>query len=69
MTDPRSDPDREREVPTTEEALPGVDLSPDEETEERGRETLGPDAMDEDADQDEPHFGEASDEEPHFGED
>jgi hypothetical protein len=67
MSDPKSDPTR-RDEPTTEEALPGVDLSVDEETEERARKTLGPDAMNEDAEQDEPHDGEASDEKPRFGE-
>ena len=30
--------------PSTEEALPGVDLGSDEEDEETARETLGPDA-------------------------
>ena len=31
--------------PTVEEALPGVDLTPDPKTEEISRETLGPDAV------------------------
>ncbi len=40
-TDPK---DSRTDQPTTEEALPGVELGPDEETEERARETLGPEA-------------------------
>jgi hypothetical protein len=36
--------------PTTQEALPGVELGADDETEQRGRETLGPEAADEEED-------------------
>ncbi len=39
---------RDHDEPTTEEALPGVELGSDEETEREGRETMGPDAIDDD---------------------
>ena len=42
------DPPHERDEPTTEEALPGVELGSDEETEREARETMGPEAMDDD---------------------
>jgi hypothetical protein len=38
------DPNRPDREPSTEEALPNVDLRVDEETEEEAREILGPDA-------------------------
>jgi hypothetical protein len=38
------DPNRPDREPSTEEALPKVDLGADEETEEEARERLGPDA-------------------------
>lgn len=45
--DPRAPNDPRRDEPTTEEALPGVDLGSDDETERENRETLGPEAADE----------------------
>ena len=44
--DPRQP--RNPDEPTTEEALPGVELGSDDETEREGRETMGPDAVDDD---------------------
>jgi hypothetical protein len=44
--DPRQPGDTDE--PTTEEALPGVELGSDEETEREGRETMGPDAVEDD---------------------
>jgi hypothetical protein len=45
QTDPK-DPRINDDEPTTEEALPGVELGADEDTEQHNRETLGPDAVD-----------------------
>ncbi len=47
--------------PTTEEALPNVDLRTHAKTEEISRETLGPDAV-------EPDVGDDSDHTPHSNE-
>lgn len=62
---------RTDDEPTTEEALPGVKLGADEETEETARETLGPEAA-EDAQgkggSDEPYYGEDSPQEPLYSE-
>jgi hypothetical protein len=43
-TDPK---DRRTDEPSTEEALPGLELGSDEQEEETGRETLGPEAAEE----------------------
>jgi hypothetical protein len=53
---------------TTEEALPGVDLEPNDEDERRARQTLGPEAASPDDDEREPHDGEEPKQEPHDGE-
>ncbi len=46
--------------PTTQEALPKVDLTPDPKTEEISKETLGPDAVDDNAGDEDSESGAAS---------